>query len=187
MPDHKFDPDRPPLAHYLALPAYGDEAAARAGLPQLEAWLDTWSPAAVLVTIDSDDPVVIGDAITVLQPAIQSRDIALLLAGDPVVAKALDCDGVHLPGGAKAARAAIGPDMILGIECGSSRHEAITAAEQGADYVCFGPFEGEDDKETVGWWQMMMEPPCVADGASDAEQAKALYEAGADFVLIHPN
>ncbi|MEM6903751.1 MAG: thiamine phosphate synthase, partial [Pseudomonadota bacterium] len=190
MPDHPrplSDPNRPPIAYYLALPAFADDAAVRVAMPRLEMWLDEWQPAAVLVTILSDDPVVIGDAVTVLQPTIQERDIALLLAGDAAIAKALDCDGAHLGGSAKKARATLGPDLILGVTCGTSRHDAITAAEQGADYVCFGPFDRPEDQETLGWWQTMMEPPCVADGTTSRDEAEALYQAGADFVLIRPS
>lgn len=50
-------------------------------------------------------------------------------------------DGVHLTDGARAVRDArkeLGDDAIVGAFCGSSRHEGMTAAEHGADYVSFG-------------------------------------------------
>ena len=36
---------------------------------------------------------------------------------------------------------------ILGITCHASRHLAMTAGEQGADYVAFGAFFPTDTKE----------------------------------------
>ncbi len=38
------------------------------------------------------------------------------------------------------ARQAVGPDRIVGVTCGASRHRALVASEAGADYVAFGAF-----------------------------------------------
>jgi len=63
----------------------------------------------------------------------------------------------------------------------------MIAAEQSADYVAFGPYDSTataDDLDALKWWQDMMEMPCIA-MTGDAAQAENLYQAGADFVLIH--
>ena len=87
----------------------------------------------------------------------------------------------------KQARATLGDDHILGIGCNYSRHDAMIAAEQGADYVAFGPYTATSDAEDLSaltWWQEMMETPCVAI-TDDAGLSQSLYDAGADFVLVH--
>jgi thiamine-phosphate pyrophosphorylase len=186
---------RPDCQFYLALPALAGPEAAQAFLPTLEKALAAHEPASVLLSFTTDDPVAIGDAVAILQPAIQSLEAACVLAGDPALAKALDCDGAHIAAEdmpPKAARTALGNDRILGVDCGFSRHHAMTAAEQGADYVCFGPFFGPEHDEAslgflLGWWQEMMEVPCVATGATTPEQRDALYAAGADFVMVTAN
>ncbi len=61
----------------------------------------------------------------------------------PDLAAELDCDGVHV-GEEDApyaeARRLLGPDRIVGVTCGDSRHRALVAAEAGADYIAFGAF-----------------------------------------------
>ena len=47
----------------------------------------------------------------------------------------------------REARAAVGPDAIVGVTCHDSRHLAIDAAEAGADYVAFGAFFPTTTKE----------------------------------------
>jgi thiamine-phosphate pyrophosphorylase len=81
---------------------------------------------------------------------------------------------------------------ILGITCHASRHLAMTAGEQGADYVAFGAFFPTDTKETVHtaepdlleWWSEMMEIPCVAIGGITAQNCGPLVRAGADFLAV---
>ena len=56
---------------------------------------------------------------------------------------ALDCGaaGCHLGGGdgdIAAARAALGPERVLGVSCYDSLERAIAARAQGADYIAFG-------------------------------------------------
>src|SRR5690348_17839321 len=61
----------------------------------------------------------------------------------PDLAAEMECDGVHV--GEEdmpyaEARRLLGPDRIVGVTCGDSRHRAVVAAEAGADYVAFGAF-----------------------------------------------
>lgn len=60
------------------------------------------------------------------------------------------------------AREELGEDAIVGAFCGSSRHEGMTAGENGADYVSFGPvgdsalYRGEPAQlELFQWWSEM--------------------------------
>jgi thiamine-phosphate pyrophosphorylase len=90
------------------------------------------------------------------------------------------------------ARAALGPNSILGVTCHDSRHLAMEAAEAGADYVAFGAFYPTDTKEAptradidlLSWWSELMEVPCVAIGGITIENAPPLIAAGADFLAV---
>ncbi len=132
---------------------------------------------------------------------------AALLLGDARLARTLAADGVHLGsstlGGTanladayQAARGILGAGGVIGIEAGTSRHDAMTLAEAGADYLAFAaPAHLKDrDKararrgELIEWWAEIFQVPCVAFDVESAEEAQALAEAGADFVAIalHP-
>jgi thiamine-phosphate pyrophosphorylase len=126
----------------------------------------------------------------------QAAGIAVLLEDRPALLAASGADGLHLtlgePGGdrslrLKDLRKRLGDDVILGAGCGASRHLAMTAGEEGADYVGFGAIDGaEADAETLAWWQAVMTPPQVAFGAGDVAAAARLAAAGADFVAAGP-
>src|SRR4029079_14743386 len=74
----------------------------------------------------------------------QRRGAAALVATDARLARSLGADGVHLgspadPGDSyQAARATLGPSGVIGVDPGISRHDAMTLAEAGADYIAFG-------------------------------------------------
>jgi thiamine-phosphate pyrophosphorylase len=93
-------------------------------------------------------------------------------------------DGVHLTDAARSVRkvrADLGGDAIVGAFCGTSRHDGMTAAEIGADYVSFGPVgrttlgTGETAPvELFAWWSEMIETPVVAEGALDEDLVRSL-------------
>jgi thiamine-phosphate pyrophosphorylase len=133
----------------------------------------------------------------------RQRGAATLILGDALLARTLAADGVHIGssslGGAadlsaayQAARSALGPDGVIGIEAGISRHDAMTMAEAGADYLAFGAPDHLKDRdkarvrrgELIEWWGEIFQVPCVAFDVESAEEAQALAEAGADFVAI---
>lgn len=134
-------------------------------------------------------------ASAVLTPIAQARDVAVIINDDPELAVELGADGVHVGAadtGIKGARQIIGPDMILGATAKDSRHVAMMAGEQGADYVAFGAFFPSQTKgDTVPaelslleFWQATMELPCVAIGGITIENAAPLIHAGADFLAV---
>ena len=134
-------------------------------------------------------------AVDALRPLAQRREVAFLLNDRPDLAFETGCDGAHI-GQTDApyakARAALGPDKIVGVTCHDSRHLAMDAAEAGADYVAFGAFYPTETKETstqadielLSWWSEMMEVPVVAIGGITIENAPPLIEAGADFLAV---
>ena len=76
--------------------------------------------------------------------------------------------------------------------CHNSRHLALVAGEQGADYVAFGAFfptatkeaKTQADPDILEWWSDIMVLPCVAIGGITVENCPPLVRAGADFLAV---
>ena len=141
----------------------------------------------------SDDEV--RRAADALRPVAQDRGVAFILNDRPDLAHETGCDGVHVgqqDTTYKEARRIVGPDAIVGVTCHDSRHLAMQAAEQGADYVAFGAFFATGTKqpkcragpEILEWWSGIMEVPCVAIGGITVRNCRPLIEAGADFLAV---
>lgn len=159
----------------------------------LAAACDAGDVAAVQLRLKNAGDDAIRRAAQHLRPIAQKRGAAFILNDRPDLAAATGCDGVHI-GQADAnywdAREAMGEDAIIGVTCHDSRHLAITAAEEGADYVAFGAFyptktkdaSGHPTPDLIAWWSEIMIIPCVAIGGITPENAAPLVEAGADFI-----
>ncbi|MCA3728858.1 MAG: thiamine phosphate synthase [Phenylobacterium sp.] len=178
---------------YLITPPQLGDLTAFAG--RLEAALSAGDVAALQVRLKDAPEAGIVEAVRVLGPVARAHDVALILNDDPDLAARLDCDGVHV-GQSDAsyaeARRRVGRDRIVGVTCHDSRHLAMEAAEQGADYVAFGAFFPTATKdaptraapEILTVWQESMETPCVAIGGVTADNARGLAAAGADFIAV---
>ncbi len=130
-----------------------------------------------------------------LMPIAQERGVAFLINDRPDLAAEIGADGVHIgqeDASYDTARAAVGPDKIVGVTCHNSRHLAIEAAEAGADYVAFGAFyptrtkqpKTAADPEILRWWSELTTVPCVAIGGITVENAQPLVQAGPDFLAV---
>jgi thiamine-phosphate pyrophosphorylase len=130
-----------------------------------------------------------------LQRICADADVAFIVNDSISLAKRLGADGVHLgqsDGDIREARALLGPSAQIGRTCHDSRHLAMEAGEAGADYVAFGAFyptttkpsEYRPDPSILRWWSTLFEIPCVAIGGINADNAKPLVEAGADFLAV---
>lgn len=185
-----------PAQLYLVSPARIEAPEALAG--QLARLCADHPVAAFRLELPQADTDTLRAMAAVLFPAVQAAGTAAIIAGAAELAAATGADGVHLDDPAKvaAARRTLGPDASIGVACGQVRHDAMVAAEAGADYVEFGPFGADNpqaaDPGLLTWWQELMELPCVAGGAAggeagggtDAAGAAALVAAGADFIAI---
>ncbi len=123
----------------------------------------------------------------------QTAGIAVILENRSDLLAASGCDGVHVRLTEKGnpirkLRQQLGKDQIIGAGCGGSRHAAMLAGEQGADYVGFGSVDGTAAAEPalVDWWVRDMTPPLVAFGARSLAEARSLAATGADFVAVPP-
>ena len=130
-----------------------------------------------------------------LMPVCHARETAFIINDRPAAAAALGADGAHVgadDGDYAAARAAVGPDAIVGVSCYDSRDRGIDAAGAGADYVAFGAFFPTETKrpraragvDILRWWRDATTAPCVAIGGVTPDNCAPLVAAGADFLAV---
>jgi thiamine-phosphate pyrophosphorylase len=130
-----------------------------------------------------------------LQRICADAGVAFIVNDSMTLAKRLGADGVHLgqsDGDVREARALLGPSAQIGRTCHDSRHLAMQAGEQGADYVAFGAFYPTTTKPShyrphpsiLSWWSALFEIPCVAIGGITPDNAQPLIDAGADFLAV---
>jgi thiamine-phosphate pyrophosphorylase len=130
-----------------------------------------------------------------LQRICADAGVAFIVNDSVALAKRLGADGVHLgqsDGDVREARAVLGPAAQIGRTCHDSRHFAMQAGEDGADYVAFGAFYPTTTKPSnyrpqpaiLSWWSALFEIPCVAIGGITPLNAEPLVRAGADFIAV---
>jgi thiamine-phosphate pyrophosphorylase len=151
---------------------------------QLASVLDAGPVACVRLTLSSRDEEVMAKAADALREITHARDVALVISEHLIMVERLGLDGVHLLDASKSVRYTrkeLGEDAIIGSFCGTSRHDGLTAGEAGADYISFGPVgatllgDGSTvEQDVFEWWSDVVEVPCVAEGALDADLIRAL-------------
>jgi thiamine-phosphate pyrophosphorylase len=130
-----------------------------------------------------------------LQEICAAHDVAFIVNDDVALARRLGADGVHLgqqDGSVRDAREELGREIQIGVTCHGSRHMAMEAGENGADYVAFGAFypsstkdvEHMADIELVEFWSELFEIPSVAIGGITPENCDPIIAAGADFIAV---
>ncbi len=121
-----------------------------------------------------------------LQPIVRRYDVALLVEDDHRLAGAAGADGVQIdasPSLYSAARAGLGDRSIVGAKCGPSRHDAMTIAEAGVDYVAFSDVDALVGEETIlAWWNQLFEVPSVAFEPLAEDAARRAVAEGASFL-----
>jgi thiamine-phosphate pyrophosphorylase len=180
---------RPAPRLYLVTPPVAD---AQAFAGDLAAALKAGDVAAVLLRLaDADERTQI-NRVKALAPLAQDKGTALLIDGHADLVARGGADGAHLTGleAFNEAAARLKPDRIAGVGGLATRHDAMTAAEAGADYLMFGVPDKDGNRpslaaieERVAWWAEAFEIPCVGYAAS-IEEAAPLVAAGADFVAL---
>ena len=181
---------RPPSRLYLVTPALADAQAAAVLLGPALAAAEV---AAVLLRLAEADERTLINRIKEIAPMVQDRGAALLLDGHAGLVARAGADGAHLTGIAAVQEAigALKPQRIAGAGGLASRHDAMLAAEAGADYVMFGEPDAagtrpsfEAIRERTEWWAEVFEIPCVAYAASLAEIDSL---AAAEFIALGPS
>jgi thiamine-phosphate pyrophosphorylase len=172
---------------YLVTPAV-DEGFA----PALADALRAADVAAVLLRLRPDGERALINRVKALAGVVQSKDVALILDGHANLAARSGADGAHLTGieSFLAECESLKPARIAGCGGLKTRHDAMLAAERGADYVMFGEPEPSGHRpsfeailERAEWWAEVFEIPCVGFAATP-DEAHALARAGADFIAV---
>jgi thiamine-phosphate pyrophosphorylase len=178
---------RPAPRLYLVAP---QDAAGLAN--QLADALGAADIAAVLLRLPATDERGQVNHVKALAPTVQNRGAALLLDGHPDLAARAGADGSHLSGieALGSAIATLKPARIAGCGGLETRHEAMVAAEAGADYVMFGDPDTRGGRpafeaiaQRVAWWAEVFEIPCVGFAAT-LDEVEPLAAAGADFIAM---
>lgn len=131
---------------------------------------------------------------TRLKELCDQYDAHLLINDDLALASQLQV-GVHLgrdDGSLREARQQLGPDALIGATCHASLEYAEQAVAAGASYVAFGRFFPSVTKPgtpaaTTGLLREARERfaiPIVAIGGITADNARQLYDAGADLLAV---
>jgi thiamine-phosphate pyrophosphorylase len=185
----KQEDARPRPRLYLVTPLLADSAKFVSALSEAIGAADI---AAVLLRLADDAESTVIKRVKAIAPVIQNAGAALILDNRPDLVARAGADGAHLTGISEfeAAASSLKPDRIAGAGGLPTRHDAMLAAEHGADYVMFGESDGdgrrpsfEQTLERVAWWQEVFQTPCVGYAAS-LDEAGALAQAGADFVAL---
>jgi len=119
----------------------------------------------------------------------------LIINDDVKLAPLVRAHGVHLgkeDADITEARAALGPNAIIGVSCYNELERAIAAEQAGADYVAFGSFFSSTTKpqavqadiSLLKEAKQRLKIPVVAIGGITAENGAQLIEAGADLLAV---
>lgn len=120
----------------------------------------------------------------------------LIINDDVQLAKAIKAHGVHLgqsDGDARAARALLGDDAVIGVTCHASLALARQAIKNGASYVAFGRFFASNTKPDAPPAPMSLltearqelgDIPIVAIGGITLENASLTLTAGASMFAV---
>lgn len=183
------EPPRPAPRLYVLVPAASGEDAVPAQAGALAQAAQEADIAAVLLRPQPDRAP---GTLKPLLDACHAAGAAGLIDGSAALAADIGADGAHMEGVAalKTAASLLRPHGIVGAGGLRTKHDAMTAAEGGADYVMFGEPDAEGRRppfeatlERTQWWAQLFEPPCVA-YARTLEEVEALVEAGADFIAV---
>jgi len=104
-------------------------------------------------------------------------------------------NGVHLgaeDGLILEARKKSPKNFVIGASCYDSKHLAIEAAKQGANYLSFGAFfesktkksRGKPTAEILEWSSQILNLPIIAIGGINDQNCHELKKSGADFLAV---
>lgn len=118
----------------------------------------------------------------------------LIVNDDLAMALEIGADGVHLgrgDGDPAAARAALGPQRILGVSCYNEMARAEAAARAGADYLAFGAVFASPTRPEAAHAPLSLlaeakrfDLPLAAIGGITLNTAGSVIEAGADMLAV---
>lgn len=129
-----------------------------------------------------------------LRDACMRHAVPFIINDDIGLAQAIGADGVHLgaqDAGIDEARQRLGGAAIIGVSCYGSIGRARQLAAAGADYLAFGAFFASPTKPLAARVDLgilrearTLGLPLVAIGGINADNARLLLDAGADYLAV---
>ncbi len=130
-----------------------------------------------------------------VQKVCKDYNCQLILNDYPNIALDLELDGVHLgKDDAKIAevRKQVPDYFTIGASCYNSKHRAMQAGEDGANYLAFGAFfptttkkiEYYADVDLLQWATELLNLPIVAIGGINTNNCASLVANKADFLAV---
>ena len=130
-----------------------------------------------------------------LKKICEDYNCLFLLNDNLEIALDIGAKGVHLgssDGSIFFARKNSPENFVIGASCYDSKHLAIEACEQGADYVSFGAFfpsktkisSGKPTVEILEWSNEILNVPSVAIGGITDENCHLLVKSKVDFLAV---
>ncbi|OFW79752.1 MAG: thiamine-phosphate diphosphorylase [Alphaproteobacteria bacterium RIFCSPLOWO2_01_FULL_40_26] len=130
-----------------------------------------------------------------LKKICEANNCLFLLNDFLEIALDIGASGVHLgaeDGLISEARKKSPKNFVIGASCYDSRHLAMEAGEQGADYISFGAFfqsktkisRGKPNIEILEWANELLDLPIAAIGGITDQNCSSLVKAGADFLCV---
>ncbi len=124
-----------------------------------------------------------------------TANIICLINDDINLAKEIGADGVHIgqdDTNLNRARSMLGPKAIIGVSCYNDLSAAITAQQQGADYVAFGRFFSSSTKpdappaslEVLQQAHNTLNIPICTIGGITPTNAPPLLQSGSDMLAV---
>ncbi|HLD77249.1 MAG TPA: thiamine phosphate synthase [Rickettsiales bacterium] len=125
----------------------------------------------------------------------QDNNCLFILNDDYQLAFEVVANGVHLgsdDGSIKKARQFLPQNFIIGASCYDSKHLAIQAVEDGANYISYGAFfasqtkksKGNPKPDIISWSVELLDVPIVAIGGINDQNCKILVDVGVDFIAV---
>ena len=130
-----------------------------------------------------------------LRALCNQYDALLLINDDLELAQLVNADGIHLgenDASISEARKLLGEDTIIGVSCYNQLELAIKAENEGANYIAFGAFFTSPTKpgaraaelDLIVEAKHRLTVPVCAIGGINLNNAKKVFDAGADMVAI---
>ncbi len=116
---------------------------------------------------------------------LQALGLAVLMIDvEPRIVSHRRADGLHVSSAEfnlLDLRMSLPKDAMVGLDCGTSRHAAMEASEQGADYVAFRQKAQTVGEPLIKWWNELAEIPAVPFDPVNAADAVILAQ-NSDFI-----
>lgn len=125
----------------------------------------------------------------------KTHNVLFIINDNVELAMAVNADGVHLGQNdthLQQARKLLGKNKIIGVTCNNQIELALTAQQQGADYVAFGRFFNSLTKPSAPLAELsllkeaskLITIPIVAIGGITRDSAPILLKEGADMLAV---